>query len=295
MLRQAVALALAADPDDFARLRGQGLFGEADYAEYLCRTEGQLRALRGEGLDVHLRVLEPTDYADFCEQNLLDQDDPVARVAYAADPELVGEPFVYRGERLAELIPALLADHLVRVRISIGCSSLLAAVGWEDCPEDRLAAVLQYVSGVYLALGAGAGEGRQLLTLRSVGLVDGEQLAARAELGVERGAFTTSGREVEAFCVTLAAAVAGYGSGELLLHTLDGPEGSREVRGWALVDGWLRPMSALETAAALAVDPPEGAPGRSAAREGFPLSLRQTGWDDPPTGGGAGEAGRGGG
>ncbi|MFB7667081.1 hypothetical protein ACFC1R_24580 [Kitasatospora sp. NPDC056138] len=282
MLRQPVALAVAADPADFVRLRGHGLFAGVDYGHYLRRTESQLRALRSEGVDVHLRVLEPVDYTDFCEQHLLAPDDPVARVAYAADPELAGEPFVYRGECLAELLPALLVDHLARVRISVGCSALLVAVGWEDHPEERLAAVLQYVSEVYLGLGAGAGEGRHLLTLRSVGLMDGQQLAAQAELDAASGAFTASGREVEALCVTLAAAVAGYAAGELLLYRRVGPggerdasgrhaQGERQVLGWVLVDGWLRPMSALETAATLLAVEPEGSPERLVACAGFPL------------------------
>ncbi|KJK60013.1 hypothetical protein [Saccharothrix sp. ST-888] len=281
-----MALAVAADPADFARLRGHGLFAGVDYGHYLRRTESQLRALRSEGVDVHLRVLEPVDYTDFCEQHLLAPDDPVARVAYAADPELAGEPFVYRGECLVELLPVLLADHLARVRISVGCSALLVAVGWEDHPEERLAAVLHYASEVYLELGAGAGEGRHLLTLRSVGLMDGQQLAAHAELDVASGAFTASGREVEALCVTLAAAVAGYGAGELLLYRRVGPggerdapgrhePGERQVLGWVLVDGWLRPMSALETAATLVAVEPEGSPERLVACAGFPLPFRE--------------------
>ncbi|MGE7433502.1 hypothetical protein [Kitasatospora sp. NPDC001175] len=277
-----MALAVAVDPADFARLREHGLFGGVDYGYYLRRTENQLRALRGEGLEVHLRVLEPLDFADFCEQHLLAQDDPVARVAYAADPELAGEPFVYRGEPLAELLPVLLADHLARVRISVGTSVLLMSVGLEEQPEERLSAVLQYVSEVYLALGAGAGEGRQLLVLRSVGLLDGEQLSARAEPVVESGAFTTSGREVEAFCITLAAAVAGHGAGELLLYRPARADGGREALGWVLVDGWLRPMSVVETAAALVAVGAEGPPGRLAARAGFPLPSQWGRWAGGP-------------
>ncbi|MGK4584237.1 hypothetical protein [Kitasatospora sp. HPMI-4] len=288
-----MALAVAVDPADFARLREHGLFGGIDYGAYLRRTESQLCALRGEGVDVHLRVLEPADFADFCEQHLLAVDDPVARVAYAADPELAGEPFVFRGERLAELLPVLVADHLARVRISIACSVLLMSVGREERPEERLAAVLRYVSEVYLTLGAGAGEGRHLLTLHSVGLLDGEQLAAQADLEVRSGAFTDSGQEGEAFCAVLAAAVAGYGAGELLLYGPVGAGGEREALGWVLVDGRLRSMTALETAAALVAAAMEGPPERSVARAGFPLPLwrAERGGSAGEQGGTAGEAG----
>ncbi|GAA2134926.1 hypothetical protein GCM10009760_12830 [Kitasatospora kazusensis] len=264
--REPVAVAVAADAADFAGLGRHGLFGEADYPSYLRRTEGRLRAMYGQGLDVHLRVLEPADFEEFCEEHLLDPADPVARVAYAADPELAGEPFRYTGQRLAELLPALLADHLARVRISIGCAALLAAVGWEDRPEERLAAVLGYVSEVCLALAAGAGEGCHGVTLRSVGPADGEELAASTDLCVVSGELPGGGRGLEALCVTLAAAVAGCGSGELLLRT-DG-----RVRGWALVDGWLRPMSAAETEAVLAAVP-AAERGSAVARAGFPLRV----------------------
>ncbi|MER5866461.1 hypothetical protein [Kitasatospora sp. NPDC002040] len=263
-VRQTVALAVAADEAAYARLRGCGLFGPADYGAYLRCTERRLRALHGHGLAVHLRVLEPVDFEDFCAEHLLDPADPVAEVAYAADPELAGEPFAYTGERLAEVLPALTEDHLARVRISIGCAALLAAVAPERRPQERVAAVLQYVSEVCLALAAGAGDGGHRLTLRSLGLLDGEELAAAAGLRVAAGRPVELGREAEAFCVTLAAAVAGYGSGELLLHRADGG-----VHGWALVDGWLRPMSGPETQAVLGAEAvgPAGPVGRA----GFPL------------------------
>ncbi|MGW2395070.1 hypothetical protein ACWCYY_00780 [Kitasatospora sp. NPDC001664] len=245
-VRQTVALAVATDAAAYARLRRCGLFEGVDFGAYLRCTEGRLRALRGTGVDVHLRVLEPVDFEDFCAEHLLDPADPVAEVAYAADPELAGEPFAYAGEGLAELLPVLTEDHRARVRISIGCAALLAAVGWESSPQERVAAVLGYVSEVVLALAEGAGDGRHRLTLRSLGLLDGEELTAVAGLVVREGLPDGVGREVEAFCVTLAAAVAGCGSGELMLYRADGA-----VHGWVLVDGWLRPMTAAETGAVL--------------------------------------------
>ncbi|MER5636906.1 hypothetical protein ABT095_08120 [Kitasatospora sp. NPDC002227] len=260
-LRQPVALAVAASAADFAGLGRHGLFGGADFAGYLAQTDAQLRVLHGTGVDVHLRLLEPADFEDFCAEHQLDPGDPVARVAYAADPELAGEPFRYGGQPLAALLPELVDDHRARVRISLGCASLLESLGWEDEPQERLAGVLGYVSEVYLALAAGAGEGCHALSLRSVGLMDGETLTASAELCVAGGAAVSVGREAEAFCVTLAAAVAACGAGELLLRT------RARAHGWALVDGYLRPMTVLETATVLA-----GAPGRPArAAAGFPL------------------------
>ncbi|MFC8447999.1 hypothetical protein [Kitasatospora sp. NPDC057223] len=292
-LPQPVALAVAADATDFACLSRYGLFGRATFEGYLRRTETQLRALRGQGLEVHLRVLEPADFEDFCEEFGLDPDDPVARVAYAADPELAGAPFVYAGERLGELLPALVEDHRARVRISIACSALLAALECDEQPEPRLTAVLQYVSELYLALAAGAADGCHLLTLRSYGPEDGEELTAAAEVCVEDGSLFVGGREAEAFCVTLAAGIAADGAGELLLHSYPGPRPTPVVLGWLLAGGRLRPMAVSEVFAALAEDAARGLalPEGVAVRPGFALPERPITCSAPERGTGAGAGG----
>ncbi|WP_371478407.1 hypothetical protein [Kitasatospora sp. NBC_00315] len=278
---------MAAEAVDFACLSRYGLFGRVTFEAYLRRTETQLRALRGQGLEVHLRVLEPADFEDFCEEFGFEPEDREARVAYAADPELVGRPFVYTGERLAELLPALLADHRARVRISIACAALLAALEGEEAARPRLTAVLGHVVEVYLALVAGAAEGRHSLRLRSHGPEDGEELTAAAEFRAEtggaartagggRGRPFVGGHEAEAFCVTLAAAIAAGGAGELLLLSFRAGRGTPLVRGWLLVEGRLRPMTVPEVFAALAAAAARGmpTPGGASARPGFALPLR---------------------
>ncbi len=169
-LVQPVALALAVGPADFRRLGRYGIFGGADYPGYLRRTERQLRALTAQGLEVHLRVLEPADFADFCAAHGLAPQEAAARVAYAADPELAGDPFVYDGQGLAELLPELVADHQARLRISVAYQALRAGLRCEGAAADgwpaRLAAVLEQVSALYLALVAGLGEGEHRLLLR---------------------------------------------------------------------------------------------------------------------------------
>ncbi|MGW2250434.1 hypothetical protein ACWCXH_09565 [Kitasatospora sp. NPDC001660] len=266
-----VALAVAVGAADFAGLAGYGLFGGLAHREYLRLTEDLLRGLRGQGVEVHLRVMEAADYADYCDAFGLDPGTAAARVAYAGDPELAGEPFVYAGEPLAELAPLLLEDHRARVRMSFACAVLLEAVG-DDLAGRRLLAVMEYVTTVYMALAGGAGEGYHLLTLRFHGPEDGEQLTAAAELCVEAGALFPGGRDTEAFCVTLAAGVAVGGDGALLLHGDAGPEGP-PVRGWALVGGRLRPMSAHEVFDELADTVERGVPFPPGVlpRPGFPL------------------------
>ncbi|WP_416873062.1 hypothetical protein [Kitasatospora sp. SC0581] len=305
---QPVAVALAVDAGDFAGLARYGLFGGLGHQAYLRRAEEQLTALHRQGLEVHLRVLEAGDFEDYCEALGLDPRMPAARVAYAGDPELAGEPFVYAGERLAELLPVLLDDHRARVRMSVACAALLDAVGEDPDGQFRMAAVMRYVTSVYLALAEGAGEGCHLLTLRCHGPEDGEELTSAVDVCVEEGRLYPAGRDAEAFCVTLAAGVALGGEGALLLHgdpsagvraagqadgrsapargpaSLADEAGLRPpVLGWALTGGRLRPMTAHEVFDELADDAARGMPFPPGVdpRPGFPL----------PGFGGAGEGG----
>ncbi|MFI6843938.1 hypothetical protein OG535_31485 [Kitasatospora sp. NBC_00085] len=255
-----MAVALAVRQADFSGLARLGLFGGLAFREYLRRTESQLRALCGQGVEVHLRVLDPADYEDYCEALGFDPAGAAACVAYAADPELAGEPFVYAGERLTELLPALADDHRARVRITVGCTALLDALGEGPAGRPGLVAVMTYVTSVYLALAEGAGEGRHLLTLRCHGPEDGEQLTAAADVRVRGGRLLDAGRDTEAFCVTLAAGVAVGGAGALLLHGDPAAPGGQAVRGWALEGGRLAPMSAQEVFDSLADDVGRGMP-----------------------------------
>ncbi|MFE3500680.1 hypothetical protein [Kitasatospora sp. NPDC059160] len=211
-------MALAVEAEDFAVLAEYGLFGALGHREYLVRAEEQLRGLYQQGLEVHLRVLEAGDFEDYCAALGLDPRASAARVAYAGDPELAGEPFVYAGEPMADLLPVLLDDHRARVRMSVGCAALLDVLGDDLAGQRRMAAVMRYVTSVYLALAEGAGEGCHLLTLRCHGPEDGEQLTSAVDVCVEAGRLLPAGRDVEAFCVTLAAGVASGGAGALLLH-----------------------------------------------------------------------------
>ncbi|MFJ9604945.1 hypothetical protein ACIRS1_01150 [Kitasatospora sp. NPDC101176] len=268
-----MAVALAAAAADFAALARHGLFGRLAHPEYLRRVESHLRALHRRGLEVHLRVLEAGDYEDYCAALGLDPRAPATRVAYAADPELAGEPFVYAGQRLAGLLPVLLDDHRARVRMSVAGVALLQAVGDDEDGRRRLAAVMGYVTAVYLALAAGAGEGGHLLTLRCHGPEDGEQLTSAVDLRVRAGSLRPEGRDTEAFCVTLAAGVAGGGTGALLLHGDPAAPGGALVRGWALAGGRLRPMTVHEVFDELADDAARGLPFPPGVvpRPGFPV------------------------
>ncbi|MFC5663348.1 hypothetical protein ACFP3U_10205 [Kitasatospora misakiensis] len=270
---QPVALALAVGAGDFADLARHGLFGGLSYRSYLRRVAVQLRALRGHGLEVHLRMLDPVDYEEYCEALGFAPGDAAARVAYAADPELAGEPFVYAGQRLTALLPELADDHRARVRISIAMAALLTAVGEGPPGERRLVAAMRHAVEVQLAVAAGAGDGFHLLTLRCHGPADGEELASATDVRVERGRSAAGGRDAEAFCVTLAAGLAVGGSGAMVLHGDPAAPGGQTARGWALRRGRLRPMTVREVLDELADDVGRGLPFPPAVvpLPGFPL------------------------
>ncbi|MET8700612.1 hypothetical protein ABZW10_17315 [Kitasatospora sp. NPDC004723] len=270
-----MALAVVVRAADFAELAGYGLFGGLSYRAYLRRLALQLRALGGHGFEVHLRVLDPADYEEYCEAFGFDPGDAAAGVAYAADPELAGEPFVYTGQRSAVLLPRLADDHRARVRISIATVALLAAVGEGPPGERRLVAVMRHAIEVRSAVAAGAGDGFHLLTLRCHGPEDGEELTTALDLLVERGRSAVGDRDGEAFCVTLAAGLAAGGAGAMVLHGDPAAPGGHTVRGWALCGGLLRPMTAREVLDELADDVGRGLPFPPAAvpLPGFPLPV----------------------
>ncbi|MCX4745358.1 hypothetical protein OG455_07440 [Kitasatospora sp. NBC_01287] len=289
---QPVAVAVAADPVDHRRLRGLGLFGAEGFGRYLRRTEAQLRAMARHGVEVHLRVLEPADYADFCAVRGLAPGEAVARVAYAADPELAGAPFVYGGERLAALLPELVDDHLARVRISLALERLRQAVGGAAGPAARALAHAELLLG---ALIGGLGEGCHLLGLAVPGgareaagemAEPGDVVEVRAGCGHRRGCGPVGPRAVEAFRAVLAAGLAEHRGGELLARSGCPPARARTVRGWALGAGGLVPLDASGVRAALARPPglaagPVGGPVR--VRAGFALPGGRWGGGGPVT------------
>ncbi|MDH6144977.1 hypothetical protein P3T35_007027 [Kitasatospora sp. GP30] len=242
----AVAVALVADAMDYGRLRAVGLCGPADYGRYLREAERQLRGIDGQGVAVHLRVLEPVDYLDYCMVRGLRPGAPAAQVAYAADPQLAGEPFVYAGQRMAQLLPALVDDHLARVRLTVALAELAGRPGAR--------AAVRVAERLYDDLLSGLGEGCHRLLLRWARAE--QRQVAEHEARVAGGRRVAGERQAEAFRALLAAGLASGARGELLTAST-GPARSRAaprhtVRGWRLACGGLAPLAVEELRVLLA-------------------------------------------
>ncbi|MFC7185261.1 hypothetical protein ACFQMG_37555, partial [Kitasatospora paranensis] len=207
--RHPVALALAAAPEAFERLRRHRLYGDGDYSSYLRRTELRLRAMRGLGMDVHLRLLEPAGYESFCAERLLAPGDPLAQAAYAADPEGAGAVLRYTGGRLAALLPVLVAEGRDRRRGAAVSAALLDAVEGAAGSEAALTAALRRAARTFLALAAGAGPGWHRAVLPATGPPGG--VLAEIGFAAAGGRLTADADAVEVFCLALADPRVGAG------------------------------------------------------------------------------------
>jgi hypothetical protein len=284
--RHPVALAVAADAEGFERLRRHRLYGDGDYASYLRRTELRLRAMRGLGMDVHLRLLEPAGYESFCAERLLAPGDPLAQAAYAADPERAGAALRYTGGRLAALLPVLVAGGRERGCGAAATAALLDAVEGAAGPEAVLRAALRRAARTFLALAAGAGPGRHRAVLPAAGPPGG----ALAEIGFTSagGGLTADADAVGVFCLALAAGQLGAGrspAGLLLysraapgVETVARPEVRAQVRAWRLPPGGAPVPLGAEGAA----------PWRRVAPEGFRPAVPAAAFPVPEAGGGPG-------
>ncbi|MFD9129893.1 hypothetical protein [Kitasatospora sp. NPDC059571] len=268
--RQPVALAVPGDEAGFERLRRHRLYGGCDYPGYLRRTEVRLRALRGLGFDVRVRLLEPAAYESFCAARLLVPGDPVAQAAYAADPAWAGAALRYTGGRLAPLLPLLVREHGERLR---------TAAAREAPPPPPEA--LRRAARTFLALAAGAGRGQHRAVLVG-GAPPGRPVAEAGLDAREPGRLGADAAEAEAFCRALAQVLVGARPAVLLLYSRGAaaPAGERAVvRGWEVRPGgalvplapqvlrpqWRRsgPEGFCPAAAGRAFRPPEE-PGRPA-------------------------------
>ncbi|GAB2631725.1 hypothetical protein GCM10027168_73750 [Streptomyces capparidis] len=232
--------------EDFAAMRHYTSFPFTDYGGYLRHVEEQLRALRSRGLHVLVAVFDPAEYATWCERRGLDPDAAVTRARYAADVAGPGAAVPYTGQPLADLVHAVVRQAERRATRALATRALRRE-------EETGSAVHARLTRELAALLERAGPGEHHLV--GSANVHGAPLLAVVDAGGP-----TAGEDAALFCAVLAAGHATGGGGGAVLRTRGGPGGRDTVRGWALRDGRLHPLTAAEVFDAYCTDHRTGEP-----------------------------------
>ncbi|MBB5935307.1 hypothetical protein [Streptomyces zagrosensis] len=258
-------IAVLADEADFAAMQRYASFPFADHPTYLRQAEGLLRARAVQGRHTTVVLFVPIVYGAFCAEARLDPDQPISRARYAAEAAATGPALPYEGQPLSQLIPQLIdaeehhATHLCATDALVGLGECA------DCGEDVASAALDRADHAVQALlrAAGAGSHHLVCSVPAEGASLIAVLHFRAESGstpTETSAAAKVDRaDREVFCTVLAAGLATNRPGGVVLRTT--AEDQRDtVRGWALRDHWLRPLTEAEVFDAYCTDPDTGEP-----------------------------------
>lgn len=271
-------VAVLVGPEDFCAMRQYASFGFSDYRTYLRHVEELLRALRSRGLHVRVAVFDPAEFTAFCARHGLDPDTPVTRARYAADAAGPGAAVPYGGEPLDDLVHTAL-HGAERRRVHAAARAVVDAHG-------SGAVAYQQMHGKLTALVERAGPGEHHLVCSAT--VHGTPLLAAVHVRSTPGPRELPEDDAALFCAVLAAGLLSGGGGGVVLRTRPEPEGRDTVRGWAVRDGALRPLTAGEVFDAYCTDHRTGepiAPEHGVDYEaGFPLDL-------PPSGHGPDDSG----
>ncbi|MEU8828319.1 hypothetical protein [Streptomyces sp. NPDC048636] len=247
-------VALLADERDFTAMRRYASFPFDDHAHYLRQMEGLLRALAARGVHTAVALFDPDGYAEFCADARLDPDTPASRTRYTAETAAAGGTVTYDGQPIDRLVPRLIGAAEERATLEYA-TALLSRTGARDdiarAAAERAAAALRGVLGA-----AGPGVHHLVCSVPAggtslVAVVHAEARGERPARAAEPGAHI--------FRTVLACGIASRGPGGIVLRTSLPGERDR-VRGWALHDGWLRPLSEAEVFTAYCTDAETGEP-----------------------------------
>ena len=249
-------MAVVAEESGFARMRGYPtFFPYGDHRCYLRHTERLLRSLTAQGVPARVAPLDPEAYAAFCDAEGIDPDTPAGRARYTAEVA-AHDALPYTGQPLRTLLPRL-RTAARRRRTGQHAAELLALAAGDPVHGARL----RHRAFQALArLAAAVGPGRHHL----VGSVapGGAPLVATLRLArTPQGALRYDAADAAVLATVLAAALAGAGPGGIVLRTTGGAAGGGDVlRGWQVVDGWLRGLTEAEVFDAYCTDPATGEP-----------------------------------
>ncbi|GAA0907800.1 hypothetical protein GCM10009574_100800 [Streptomyces asiaticus] len=252
-------MALLADERDFAAMRHYESFAFDDHGAYLREMEGLLKALAAKGVHTTVALFDPVAYEEFCADTRLDPDTAASRTRYTAELAVAGGTVTYEGQPIARLVPRLIGVAEEQATWEYA-TALLSRVGHHgECRDDTTArAAFDRAGAALRAVVEAVGPGVHHLVCSVP--ADGTSLVAVLHADArEAGPPKLAEPSGLVFRTVLACGFALRGAGGLVLRTIvaDSPE---TVRGWALQDGWLRPLSEAEVFTAYCTDAETGEP-----------------------------------
>ncbi|MFS7880279.1 hypothetical protein ACEYXF_44115 [Streptomyces asiaticus] len=252
-------VALLADERDFAAMRHYESFAFDDHGAYLREMEGLLKALAAKGVHTTVALFDPVAYEEFCADTRLDPDTAASRARYTAELAVAGGTVTYEGQPIARLVPRLIGVAEEQATWEYA-TALLSRVGHHgECRDDTTArAAFDRAGAALRAVVESVGPGVHHLVCSVP--ADGTSLVALLHADArEAGPPKLAEPSGLVFRTVLACGFALRGAGGLVLRTIvgDSPE---TVRGWALQDGWLRPLSEAEVFTAYCTDAETGEP-----------------------------------
>ncbi|MFI0779838.1 hypothetical protein [Streptomyces sp. NPDC021212] len=254
-------VALLAVEEDFTAMRRYASFGFDDHARYLRRMEGLLRALSSQGVHTTVALFDPIAYQEYCAHTRLDPDTPVSRSRYTAEVASTGATVVYEGQPIDQLLPRLITVAEERATWEYASAVLARAGGCgglDDCGDGTGRAAFDRATAALHAVLDAAGPGLHHLVCSVP--VDDTPLAAVVHATAREGRpprLAEPGALV--FRTVLACGIATGSPGGIVLRT-SLPGAPDTVRGWALRDGWPRPLSEAEVFTAYCTDARTGEP-----------------------------------
>ncbi len=245
-------VALLADREAFHAMRSYATFAFDDHTRYLRHAHGLLRALRAQDTYVSVVRFDPAQYAAYCADSGQEPDSAEVRTRYVAEVAATGATVPFRGQSVDHLIAQL--DLATDRDTTWRCASeALARAGDPEAAFDRACLALT-------RLLEAAGPGTHHLVC-SVPLDDTPLVAVLHAERDDTGPVRLAEADALVLCTLLAAGIATGGPGGLVLRTGTGTaQDPDRVRGWALRDRWLQPLTEAEVFNAYCTDAETGEP-----------------------------------
>ncbi|MGW6501417.1 hypothetical protein [Nonomuraea angiospora] len=253
-----IGVALLLDELDLATMKtSYPSFEFDDYDQYLAVCEQTMRSMLGAGHRVMIGTFIPAEYSEYCQAEQLPPDSAMSRARYALAVCEEDEPFPYRGEPIAEFVASL--AHRERLRtLNIRTMDLL-----DPLPHGVVLEAEDHTADLLAWLSTHAGPGPHRFTCHvSDGAHDPLEVVAEVELG--KNAMKAMSMEITALSLMLSFARAAKAEGSLVMRSFtfetdpDSGLPKKIVRGWAIVEGVLRPLTATEIMKASRTDPRTG-------------------------------------